>query len=390
MPANERFKTKYPGVTFIIGNSLNGKSEKIYYIRYRKKNKQIEEKAGRQYQDDMTPAKASALRNIRIQGKEQTNAEQRTAEETRKDAEKGRYTIGRLWNEYSKNRAPGRALTTDKNRYENHLEKDFAKKEPKDIIKLDVDRLRLELAKKLSPQTVKHVLNLLTWIINYGVKNGLCRGLPFHIQKPTVNNVKTEDLSPEQVNALLQAIDGSQHKTVAAMMKMALYSGMRRGEMLKLQWPDVDLERGFVHLREPKGGPDQRIPINNLARDLLESLPRTSNYVFPGRSGRKRSNTSKAACEIRDTASLPKTFRPLHGLRHVYASMLASSGKVDMYVLQRLLTHKSPVMTQRYAHLRDETLKAGAGQVDDIFKKQKEDAEEKQKQGQAKVVNLKS
>ena len=41
------------------------------------------------------------------------------------------------------------------------------------------------------------------------------------------------------------------------------------------------------------------------------------------------------------------------GLRHVYASMLASSGQVDMYTLQKLLTHKSPAMTQRYAHLRD-------------------------------------
>jgi integrase len=53
--------------------------------------------------------------------------------------------------------------------------------------------------------------------------------------------------------------------------------------------------------------------------------------------------------------------------------MLASSGKVDMYVLQKLMTHKSQTMTQRYAHLRDEALKAGAGQVDEIFKKQAED-----------------
>ena len=59
-------------------------------------------------------------------------------------------------------------------------------------------------------------------------------------------------------------------------------------------------------------------------------------------------------------AGLPKDFRPLHGLRHAYASMLASSGLVDMYTLQKLLTHKSPVMTQRYAHLRDESLKKAA------------------------------
>jgi len=68
--------------------------------------------------------------------------------------------------------------------------------------------------------------------------------------------------------------------------------------------------------------------------------------------------------------NLPDDSRPMHGLRHVYASMLASSGKVDMYVLQKFTTHKSPKMTQRYAHLRDDALKNGAGQIDDIFKQQ--------------------
>jgi integrase len=57
----------------------------------------------------------------------------------------------------------------------------------------------------------------------------------------------------------------------------------------------------------------------------------------------------------------------LHGLRHVYASMLASSGEVDLYTLQRLLTHKSPLMTQRYAHLRDAALKRAANVASDII-----------------------
>jgi integrase len=54
--------------------------------------------------------------------------------------------------------------------------------------------------------------------------------------------------------------------------------------------------------------------------------------------------------------------------------MLASSGKVDLYTLQRLLTHKSPVMTQRYAHLRDDILKkasALAGSIIDAAKAKK-------------------
>ena len=69
---------------------------------------------------------------------------------------------------------------------------------------------------------------------------------------------------------------------------------------------------------------------------------------------------SETSRKIRDAAELPQDFRPNHGLRHTFASHLASSGEVDLYTLQRLMTHKSPMMTQRYAHLRDEALKRGA------------------------------
>jgi integrase len=88
--------------------------------------------------------------------------------------------------------------------------------------------------------------------------------------------------------------------------------------------------------------------------------------------------------DIKKKAGLPKDFRPLHGLRHAYASMLASSGQVDMYTLQKLLTHKSPQMTQRYAHLRDETLKKAADLAGELMSevvksRQENEASEKKK-----------
>ena len=145
-------------------------------------------------------------------------------------------------------------------------------------------------------------------------------------------------------------------------MKLAMYTGMRRGELFKLQWKDVDFDRGFIRIRDPKGGPDQIIPLNNAARDLLNSHPKEdSPYVFPGQGGGQRVTIDMAVNRIKKRAKLPKDFRPLHGLRHFFASTAASSGEVDMYHLQRLLTHKSPVMTQRYAHLRDEALRRASG-----------------------------
>jgi integrase len=186
---------------------------------------------------------------------------------------------------------------------------------------------------------------------------------------PKVISLKTEDLTPEQLSNLLKIIDETDNIQAANMMKLALCTGMRRGEMFKLKWSDVDFDRGFISLIEPKGGPDQKIPLNNVARELLQSHPKTKNspFVFPGRGGRQRTDIKHAANQIKKAAGLPKDFRPLHGLRHVYASMLASSGEVDMYTLQKLLTHKDSTMTMRYAHLRDEALKRASKLAGDLI-----------------------
>ena len=383
---SKRIKTNYPGVYYRESQRVGKRgNEKIYYIIFKKVGKTVEEKVGRQFVDDMTPAKAARIRSERIEGKRLSRKEIRLQAIAKKKAKKNKYTIDNLWLEYKMNRIPGKSFNTDKGRYEKYIKPVFGKKEPKELIKLDVDRVRIKLLKKKSPQTVKHVLNLLTWIINYGVKNNLCQGISFHIQKPSVNNEKTEDLSPAQLERLLISIDEDENIDVGNMMKMALYTGLRRGEMFKLKWRDINLETGFILIKDPKGGQDQKIPVNDMARNLLNSITRSkSPYVFPGRNGGMRTTIGVAGRRIRNRAGLPKDFRPMHGLRHVYASMLASSGKVDMYVLQKLMTHKSPKMTQRYAHLRDDALKSGASQIDDIFKHQRDNGQEK------KVVNIRN
>jgi len=358
MPKQKRHKTDYPGVFYVEGTQPgSGKPENVFYISYRRAGKKIEEKAGRQFKDRMTAARASHIRSARIEGKQLSNQEKREAERAKKKAEQDKWTIDKLWEEYKSTRTDNKSLKTDEGRYKKYLEPVFGNKEPKDILALDVDRLRIKLLKKRSPQTVKHVLNLLTWICNFGVKKGLCQGLSCQITKPTVNNIVTEDLAPDQLARLLEAIDNDDHPQAGPLMKMALYSGMRRGELFKLKWKDVDFERGFIYIRDPKGGPDQKIPLNDETRKLLESHPRNSQFVFPGRQGKQRVDINHQVREIANNAGLPKDFRPVHSLRHTFASMLASSGEVDMYTLQKLLTHKSPIMTQRYAHLRDETLK---------------------------------
>ena len=86
MPTMKRQKTKYPGVYYIEGHAVGSKKpERIFYIVYRKAGKLIEEKAGRQYQDDMTAAKAAMIRGLRIEGAQPTNEEQRDAARAKAD-----------------------------------------------------------------------------------------------------------------------------------------------------------------------------------------------------------------------------------------------------------------------------------------------------------------
>ncbi len=185
-----------------------------------------------------------------------------------------------------------------------------------------------------SPQTVKLTLALLRRLSNFGMKKRLCDGLPFTIELPQVNNIKTEDVSPDELDALLKAMDEDDNIQAANIMRMVLYTGMRRTELFKLKWTDIDETKGFITIRNPKGGLDQTIPLNDAARNLLKKHPSTgSEYVFPGRGGNQRVDIHHQVNRIRDWAGLPKDFRALHGLRHVFASMLASSGKVDLYTL---------------------------------------------------------
>ena len=367
MPKQERIKTKYPGVTFIDSQGAGG-PERVFYIRYRRQGKVIEEKAGRQHADDMTEAKANAIRSDRIRGKELSNEQRRESAKAAKLEAAGKWTLTKLWDEYKAQKPGSIPVKYDGYRFDKYLKPKYGDKEPCELHQLEVDRIRINLLKVKAPQTVKHVLGLLKRLCNFGVKKQLCQGIGFKIEMPRVDNQRTEDLSADQLKSLLKAMDESTDLEAASMLRLSLFTGMRRGELMKLKWADVDFDRGFINLRDPKGGVSQKIPLNDPARSILGNYPQTAEYVFVRANGKPFTNViNKRARAIRAAAGLPASFRPFHGLRHAFASMLASSGQVDMYTLQKLLTHKSPQMTQRYAHLHDDTMQKAAATVDGIM-----------------------
>ena len=192
-------------------------------------------------------------------------------------------------------------------------------------------------------------------------------------------------LTEEQVAHLLDALDAESDQNAAALIRLAMVTGMRKGALLALQWEDCDFVRNIITLRgaSAKNGVTERIPMNEAARKILLKITRVeSSFVFPGKNGLQRKDYRRISRRVKKNAGLPNDFRPLHGLRHHFASFLASSGKVDLYTLQKLLTHSSPQMTQRYAHLADEAMKRAAGVADSIFDRISSNSERDTKRGE--------
>ena len=375
MSISKRGRTKYPGITFREKERLDGSGEeRVYYIRYRRGgrgSKEIEEPVGRE-SEGMTAAKANKIRAMRAAGVEQSNTERRAEAEAAKLSGNGPLTFARLWMIYQEVNDGKSSMVADASRYHNHIESRVAGKVIEEFTTPDIDSLRASMARKgLAPQTVKHVLALVRRVIRFGVMRGLC-SMPtsLHFDMPKLDNERTESLTDSQLVGYLNALDEEPDQNAAGLLRLALVTGMRKGALLALRWADCDFERGIITLQgaAAKKGKTEFIPMTTAARAILEAVERTASpYVFPGKDGGQRQDFRRMARRVRDKSGLPKDFRPLHGLRHAYASMLISSGQVDLFALQKLLTHGSPQMTQRYAHLADEALRKSANVINDCL-----------------------
>lgn len=268
-------------------------------------------------------------------------------------------TLGAIWDRYIKwAKEHKKSWLTDLKYYQKHIEPRFSKKNLDKISPIHLEKLKSDLKKGLNkrgvpyaPQTIKHQLVIIRRLFNLAAKWGLYTGPNpvSQVQLPKIDNQITEFLTDEQLTNLLIILDNWPKPDTVAFIKFALFTGLRRGELFKLKWSDVDFDKHLITLRKPKGGVTVTLPISSQAIDVINDLPRSSEYVFPGKDGEMRNNFSGPWQRIREAAGLPKDFR-FHGLRHHFASTLVSHG-ADLMVVKELLTHKDAKTTQRYAHL---------------------------------------
>jgi integrase len=171
------------------------------------------------------------------------------------------------------------------------------------------------------------------------------------------NNKRDRWLLPDEEKKLLEASP----EWLKEIIIFALNTGMRLGEILSLRWNSVDMKRKTVVVLRSKNNEKRTIPLNEKALGVLKKRLEHSqlakvDLVFYSNSYKEYdySNLEKAFRKAVKKAEI-KDFR-FHDLRHCFATKLIQSG-VDLYKVQLLLGHKTPLMTQRYAHHYPESLR---------------------------------
>ena len=155
----------------------------------------------------------------------------------------------------------------------------------------------------------------------------------------------------EEVNILLDAIPEGNFKNL---IQFYLYTGSRRNEALSLDWKEIDLEENKVILKETKSGDSRVVPFNGVLTGILKSMEQNGEKPFPFKPDYV---THKFKKYLRSTKIENKEELNVHSLRHTFASHLVMSG-VDLYTVSKLLGHSSVKVTEMYAHLMPDHLKA--------------------------------
>jgi len=213
----------------------------------------------------------------------------------------------------------------------------------KDITLTKVQDFADDRLATVSNGTVQKDLATLKAILNKAHREGRLESVPPFPRFKAVKG-RCRWLTPEEEARLLH--HAPDH--LKPIIIVAVDTGGRRSELLRLDWRHVDMKRGRLTFTETKNGEDRTIRLTERVKQTLENLePKESGPVFTYRG--KAMIRFKASFETAREKARLHDFR-FHDLRHTFASRLVQKG-IPIYEVMHLTGHKSLSMVQRYAHL---------------------------------------
>lgn len=217
---------------------------------------------------------------------------------------------------------------------------------------------------QVSGSTVNRELNIISAVINTAIREwGIA--LPYNpvslIRRPPSSPGRDRRLDVSEEKRLLAALAvvprlpdgrfaGVQNPWLRPLVELALETAMRRGELLSLEWRNLDLDRRIAFLPVTKNGQVRTVPLSTRAVAILSSLPRSiSGKVFPVTADALKKGFTRACVRAGLTGIV------FHTLRHEATSRLAEK-LPNLVELGAVTGHKDLRMLRRYYHPRPEDL----------------------------------
>jgi integrase len=276
--------------------------------------------------------------------------QERTAE-TVKDL--GAYYLG----PYAKQNANSEQHVFDSERVlERFVYPKFGSRKAKSLTPQEVRALHASLSD--TPAQANRTLRVLRAMYGVGLKNGWVTKNPASGIKLFREEPRAVYLSAEQAGALIAAVESHANTRAANVVRLLVYTGARRGEVLKARWEQFDLDasewvKPSHHTKQRRTHRTLLAPqAVELLKAMRDAADPESPWVFPGdtKDGGPLTDIKRFWSDIRTKLGMPHV--RLHDLRHTYASLAHAEG-FSLPQIGELLGHTQAATTKRYAHLVD-------------------------------------
>ncbi len=204
--------------------------------------------------------------------------------------------------------------------------------------------------KSVSPSSVKRELVIIRHCLNLAINEW---GIPLaenpihRLTIPRESQARQRRLSSDEERILLSNCN---HSVLRDAIRLAIETGMRRGELLNAKWEHLDTQRGLLDIPETKNGSSRTIPLTSRALEVLSSKQRGGSHIIP-----ITSNALRLAWERLYRATGIHDLR-FHDLRHEAISRFFEMG-LSIAEVQLISGHKDVRTLMRYTHLRPEDVR---------------------------------
>lgn len=238
---------------------------------------------------------------------------------------------------------------------------------PNELTHGDVVRWHVSLGD--TPGAANRALAILSSMLSWAIKHQLreapnpCRDVKRYRSKKIERHLSPQELG--RLGEVLTKAEAREPYAVAA-VRLLLFTGARLGEVLGLRWDWIDTEAGLVCLPDSKTGP-KTLYLNPPALMVLSDVRRVDgnpHVIVGAKNGAPLVNLEKAWRRYRNAAGLSDV--RLHDLRHTFASIGAAAGE-GLPIIGRLLGHRTPTTTSRYAHLSNGPVRVASEKISGLI-----------------------